>query len=99
MLVRISPLILAGLGITAILILIGTDSLPIVAGWSLGILVVYIIWQQLIDRSQKARFTLSVCLILVCILLIWEGGSFFLPSAVALLILSLQRGKVLADNE
>jgi hypothetical protein len=69
----------------AIVSLVGSDSLPLVAGWLVGALVIGALWTAL----PRLRLTLSIALLPLCVLLTWEGGLFFLPAAVALLGISI----------
>jgi hypothetical protein len=40
--------------------------------------------------NAAVRFGLAVSLLPVCVLLTWEGGLFFVPGAVALMLASLR---------
>lgn len=69
-----------------ILVSVGAESWPIVFGWLGASLVIGLVWSRL---TQSFRFGLAVSLLPVCVLLTWEGGLFFVPSAVALILASL----------
>lgn len=49
-------------------------------------LLVGLLWSQL---TSPWRLGVAVGLVPVCVLLTWEGGLFFIPSAVALIIASI----------
>jgi hypothetical protein len=75
------------LGCLLILVSVGPQSWPLVLGWLGASLVVSLVWIRL---PQALRLALAVTLVPVCVLLTWEGGLFFVPGAVALVVASLR---------
>jgi len=73
--------VLAGLGIVAILVVVGTSSLPLVGFWIVVSLGVGWIWKT---SGRVIRVGLSVALVPACVLMTFEGGLFLLPAAFAL---------------
>jgi hypothetical protein len=78
---------LAVAGCLLILVLVGPESWPLVLGWLGASLAIGLAWSRL---TQTFRFGLAVSLLPVCVLLTWEGGLFFVPSAIALILASLR---------
>jgi len=70
----------------AILLLVGADSWPLIAGWLAGAAVIGSLWWQI----PVLRLPLSIALLPLCVLLTWEGGLFFIPSAIALIRLAVR---------
>ncbi len=64
-----------------ILVLEGTDSLPLVGFWLVASIGVGWIWRT---SGRVIRVGLSVALIPACVLSAFEGGLFLLPAAFAL---------------
>jgi hypothetical protein len=64
---------------------VGPESWPLAAAWLAASLAIGLIWSRL---AHAFRFGLAVALLPLCILLTWEGGLFFVPSAVALILAS-----------
>lgn len=83
---------LALAGCLLILVSVGPESWPLVLGWLGASLVIGFAWTRL---TQTFRLGLAVSLLPVCVLLTWEGGLFFAPSAVALILASLRRRRTL----
>jgi hypothetical protein len=77
---------LAVTGCALIFALVGPGSWPIVAGWLLGSLLVGLLCEQL---APSLRLALALGLLPVCVLLTWEGGLFFVPSVIALIVASI----------
>jgi hypothetical protein len=77
----------AFLGCFLIFVSVGPQSWPLVLGWLGAALVVGLVWLQM-PPGLKLGF--AVFLLALCILLTWEGGLFFVPSAVALIVASLR---------
>jgi len=75
------------LGCLLILVSVGPQSWPLVLGWLGATLVVGLAWMLL---SPTLRLGFAVCLLPLCVILTWEGGLFFVPSAVALIVASLR---------
>jgi hypothetical protein len=66
---------------------VGPESWPLVLIWLGVCLLVGWLWHAL----PALRLALAVALLPLCVLFTWEGGLFFLPSAVALLVASVPR--------
>jgi hypothetical protein len=75
------------LGCLLILVSVGPQSWPLVLGWLVGTLAVGLVWQQL---PQAFKLGFAVFLLALCVLVTWEGGLFFVPSVVALIVASLR---------
>jgi hypothetical protein len=78
---------LALAGCLLIFVSVGSQSWPLVVGWLAASIAIGVIWSRL---TQPFRFGLAVSLLPVLVLLTWEGGLFFVPSAVALILASLR---------
>jgi hypothetical protein len=61
---------------------------PLVAGWLPASVIVGFLWSRL---TPTWRLALAFGLIPLCVLLTWEGGLFFVPAAIALIIASIPR--------
>lgn len=84
---------LALAGCLLILVSVGPESWPLVLGWLGASVAIGLAWSRL---TQTLRLGLAVSLLPMCVLLTWEGGLFFLPSAVALILASLRGRRSLA---
>jgi hypothetical protein len=78
--------VLSALGGLLILTLGGPEGWPIVVGWLAASVLVGLVWQAM---APSLRLALALVLLPLCILLTWEGGLFFVPSAIALVIASI----------
>jgi hypothetical protein len=78
---------LALAGCLLIFVAVGPESWPLVVGWLAASLAIGVVWSRL---TQALRFALAVSLLPICVLLTWEGGLFFVPSAIALILASLR---------
>jgi hypothetical protein len=67
-----------------VLAAVGRDAVWLVVAWGVAALVVAIGARAV--RSSLARLLVCAALVPVCILLTFEGGLFFVPAAVALLL-------------
>jgi hypothetical protein len=88
--VKVARVIAAGfaiLGCFLIFVSVGPQSWPLVLGWLGAALVVGLVWLQL-PAGLKLGF--AVLLLAACVLLTWEGGLFFVPSALALTVASVR---------
>jgi hypothetical protein len=82
---RYLPIVLVLVACIAIFSLVGVASWPLVTGWLQGAAAIGSLWW----RVPRLRLGLSIGLLPLCVLLTWEGGLFFLPSAVVLVGLSI----------
>ena len=78
------PTTLAGAGWLSILVLVGPVAWPLLVLWLLAIALVSWIWSR---APSGMRIALALLLVPLCVLLTWEGGFFFAPAALALLVL------------
>jgi hypothetical protein len=78
--------ILAAAGCVVIFAGVGPQSWPFVLGWVAASLVVAIAWEIL---APALRLALALVLLPACVVLTWEGGLFFVPSAIALVVASV----------
>lgn len=78
----------AGAACALIFVAVGPESWPLVVLWLGVCLVVGCVWLAM----PALRLAMSVVLLPLCVLFTWEGGLFFFPSAVALVVASLARG-------
>lgn len=84
--VRAIAAALAAAGCLLIFTLVGPDSWPLVLFWLVVSIVVGLVWVRL---APACRLALAVGLLLVCVLLTWEGGLFFVPSVIALIVAAI----------
>jgi hypothetical protein len=85
---RLIPVALAGAGWLTILALVGPVAWPLLILWLLALALVIWIWSRV---PSVMRIALALVFILLCALLTWEGGLFFLPAALALAVLEVSR--------
>ena len=78
--------LLALVGCAYILASVGSEALPLVVGWLAACLLVGLAWER---ATPTFRVVLATGLVPVCVVLTWEGGLYFLPSAVALMVASM----------
>ena len=81
--------ILAALGWVTTLLGVGPESWPILLGWLGGIALTATAWRL---GSVTFRVGVAGTLVVSCLALTWVGGLFFLPSALALLVLAVRSG-------
>ena len=77
-------------GEAAILLAAGLDAWPLLVAWGLGALVVLLGARLFHGRLERA--VLSGLLMPACVLLVFEGGLFFLPAAVTLFVATVRDG-------
>jgi len=68
----------------AILVAVGWDAVWLVATWGLAAIVLAV--GARLVRAPLVRVVLCTTLVMLCVLLTFEGGLFFLPAATALLV-------------
>jgi hypothetical protein len=68
----------------AILAVVGWEGVWLAAAWGVGALVVASGVRAV--RSSIARVSICAALVPLCVVLTFEGGLFFVPAAVALLL-------------
>jgi hypothetical protein len=79
------PVGLAICGWVAILVLVGGAAAPLLAGWLAGIALVALVAARLDGQKRRAA---ALTLALAFVVLTWVGGLFFVPCALALVVLS-----------
>lgn len=84
---RLVPPLFASAGWGAILVLVGPDAWPLLLGWIAGVAVVALAAAR---ARGRGRLLAGVALSVACVALTWEGGLFFLPSALALVALPVR---------
>ena len=72
-----------------ILAAVGWDAYWLVVAWGVAALV--IAFGARVVRAPLARAAVCAALVPLCVLLTFEGGLFFLPAVVALLLATLQQ--------
>ena len=77
-------------GEAAIFFAAGAASWPLLVAWALGALVVLL--GARIVHGRLERSILAGLLVPACVLLVFEGGLFFLPSAVTLFVAAVRDG-------
>lgn len=80
-------------GEAAILVSVGVESWPVLAGWAVAALVTVAVASLV--RRPVPRVVLAAVLLVGCALTTFEGGLFFVPAAMALLLAAVidhQRG-------
>src|SRR5437867_4308905 len=82
---KATPPLLALAACLSILLGVGPGSWPLLVGWLAAIILVATVW----EAAPVVRVGMAIALIPLCILLTWEGGLFFVPSAAALVILAV----------
>jgi len=87
---RLAPPLLGAIGWFAILLVVGTDAWPALLGWLVGIAAVAYVATTARGRT---RVLAGAVFAVACVALTWEGGLFFLPSALALVVLPWRPGK------
>jgi hypothetical protein len=80
---RLLPPLLAVGGWLAILLVLGVDSWPLLLGWLAAIAAVVVATAA----PRRTRLLAGIALAIVFVGLTWEGGLFFVPSALALVAL------------
>ena len=75
-------------GEAAIFVAVGAASWPLLVAWALGALVVALGARLVHGRLQRSVMT--GLLLPACVLLVFEGGLFFLPAAVTLFVAAVR---------
>jgi hypothetical protein len=78
-------------GEAAIFLAVGPASWPLLVAWALGALVV-LLGARLV-HGRLPRSIWSGLLMPACLLLVFEGGLFFLPAAVAVFLAAVRDGR------
>lgn len=76
---------------TMILIAVGSSAWPVVAGWTVGgiAVVALALAAHHLGWSRPVRAGAAEAIVVACVVLTWEGGLFFLPAALTLLVATL----------
>ena len=79
---RLLPAALALAACLTIFVAVGPESLPLVLLWLAASVLAGAVWA----RVPALDLALPLALLPICVLLTWEGGLFFVPSVIAMIV-------------